>query len=44
MVPLRSGVDLETEGSFGNRVEFILFDILSLNSVGSELPQTSPSI
>ena len=44
MVPLRSDADLETEGSFKNRVEFILFDILSLNFVGSELPQTSPSI
>ena len=44
MVPLGSGPDLETEGSLRNRMEFILLDILSLNSVGSELPQISLSI
>ena len=37
-------MDLETEGSLGNLVEFILFDILSLSSVDSELLQISPSI
>ena len=37
-------MDLETEGSLGNWVEFILFDILSLSSVDSELLQISPSI
>ena len=37
-------MDLETEGSLRNLVEFILFDILSLSSVDSELLQISPSI
>ena len=44
MVYLWSGADLETEGSFGNRVEFILFYILPLNSMGNEFPQISPFI
>ena len=44
MAPLWSGADLETEDSLGNGVEFILLDILSLNSVHSELSQISPSI
>ena len=37
-------MDLETEGSLGDRVEFISFDILSLSFLDSELPQISPSI
>ena len=44
MVPLWGGADLEIEGSLGERVEFISFDILSLSFVDSELPQISPSI
>ena len=44
MAPLRSSADLENEGSLGNGVKFILLDILSLNSVCSELSQISPSI
>ena len=37
-------MDLETEGSLGDRVEFISFDILSLSFVDNERPQISPSI
>ena len=37
-------MDLETEGSLGDRVEFISFDILSLSFVDNELPQISPFI
>ena len=44
MMPLWSDADLETKGSLGNGVKFILLDILSLNSVYSELCQISPSI
>ena len=35
---------METEGSLGDRVEFISFNILSLSFVDSELPQILPSI
>ena len=35
---------METEGSLGDRVEFISFNILSLSYVDSELPQILPSI
>ena len=35
---------MEIEGSLGDWVEFISFDILSLSFVDSELPHISPSI